>query len=421
MKKTAISAVLAHQWAITEDALDTICAVAERESEYHDNLEALQAKLGRPLGNTMTATVRDGVAILPVEGPMFRRANLMTEFSGATSYDVLARDFAQAEADPSVLAHLLYADSPGGEVNGASEFAQMVANATKPVWAFVSGTNASAAYWITSAADKIIAADTSIHGSIGVQAGMTIKDPKPGEKAYRFVSSNAPNKNASPETEVGALQQQALVDGLEAVMIGSIASNRGTTVENVVESFGKGAVFVASEALKRGMIDGIGTFEGTLQQLKTELNAMDYSQLTVASLTEHRKDLVEAISASAVAGVEKVDVAAVRAEGAAAERARIAGIEALALPGTETLVATLKADAAITVEAAAVQILQAVRTGAVKPTAANPSAAHLAGLEQTEAGLNAPQAGNGSGDGTTDIDAAAKAAVEAARAAGINA
>lgn len=143
--KRAIEAILAANWAIQPEWLETIASIAERESEYHGNIEALQAKLGRPLGNTMTATVRDGVAILPVEGPLFRRANLMTEYSGASSYDTLARDFAQAEADPNVQAHLLQIDSPGGEVNGASEFAAMVAAAKKPVWAYVGGTLASAA------------------------------------------------------------------------------------------------------------------------------------------------------------------------------------------------------------------------------------------------------------------------------------
>lgn len=417
--KRAIEAILAANWAIQPEWLETIASIAERESEYHGNIEALQAKLGRPLGNTMTATVRDGVAILPVEGPLFRRANLMTEYSGASSYDTLARDFAQAEADPNVQAHLLQIDSPGGEVNGASEFAAMVAAAKKPVWAYVGGTLASAAYWIASAADKIVTADTAIVGSIGVQAGYTVKDGRPGEKSYRFVSSQSPMKNADPGTDAGAAQIQANVDALAQVFIDTIAKNRNTTAENVVESFGKGSVFVAADALKRGMTDEIGTFEGTLDAMKQELNAMDYSKLTVAALTENRADLVAEIQSAAVASVEKVDAEAIRAEAAKTERERIAAIEAMEMPGTAELVAQFKADGTKP-DVAAIAIIKAAKAAPAQKPAASSAAAHLAGLQKTEQSMTAPKAGSGDDAEPTDEEAAV-AALALARKAGIDA
>lgn len=413
--KRAIEAVLAASWAIIPEWLETIASIAERESEYSGNLQALEAKLGRPLGNTMTATVRDGVAIIPVEGPMFRRANLFTQFSGATSYDVLARDLAQALADPMVDAVLLNIDSPGGEVTGTSEFAQMIAAADKPVWAYVGGTGASAAYWIASAADRIIAADTAEIGSIGVMAGMTMREPRAGEKSYTFVSSQSPRKNADPGTEAGASDIQARVDSLASVFISAVAKNRGISESVVLESFGAGAVFVAAEAEKRGMIDSIGTFEKTLQSLRQEIDTMDYSAITVASLTENRPELVAEITAAALAGVEKVDLAAVRAEGATAERQRIAEIEALAMPGADALIAQFKADGTAP-EAAAIQILKAAKAG----TIATNGAQHMASLSQTEQGLNPPQTGSGSDQELTAEDAAS-AAIALARKAGVDA
>ena len=63
MKKRALDAVLAAQWVITPEYLNIIAGIADRESEYMGNLEALEAKLGRPLGNTRTMSVRDGIAI----------------------------------------------------------------------------------------------------------------------------------------------------------------------------------------------------------------------------------------------------------------------------------------------------------------------------------------------------------------------
>ena len=74
-------------WAMTPTALETVLEVASRCGE---GPEAVSARLGRPLKNTRAVTVRDGVAVVPVVGPLFRRANLLTQVSGATSVEVLA-------------------------------------------------------------------------------------------------------------------------------------------------------------------------------------------------------------------------------------------------------------------------------------------------------------------------------------------
>lgn len=416
--KKAIDAVLAAPWAITPEYMEVIASIATREHEYAGNLQALEARLGRPLGNTLQATVRDGVAIIPMEGPLFKRAGFFAQMSGATDYATLALDITTALDDPSVQAVLLQIDSPGGEVSGTSELASLIAGAKKPVWAFVEGTMASAAFWLGSAARRIVAADTALIGSVGVMSGYTVKDAKPGEKSYRFVSSQSPNKNAGPDTEAGAAQSQTIVDSLAQVFIETLAQNRNTTPENVAESYGKGAVFVAAEAQKRGMIDSIGTFESTLEALKQELNSMDYSKLTVAALTENRADLVAEITAAAIASVEQPDVAAIQAAAAAAERERIAAIEAMAMPGAEDLVAKFKADGTQPAQAA-IEIIKAAKTAPAKPAQAG-AAAHLQGLKQTEDALQAPAAGTGE-DAKPTEEQAASAAIALARKAGIDA
>lgn len=415
MNNHAIQAVLSKNWAILPDQLEIIASIALREHEYAGNLQALEAKMGRPLGNTMKATVREGVAILPVEGALFAKANLMTDLSGATSYQMLARDLTEALANPSVQGVLLNISSPGGEVEGASEMATMIRDSKKPVWAFVSGTMASAALWLGSAADKIYAADTALIGSIGVMAGYSMKDPKPGEKSYRFISSQSPYKNASPDSEAGASRIQANIDALAQVFINSVATSRNKNAEDAVEWTGQGAVFVAAEAVERGLIDGIATFESALENLKSEVQNMDFSSITAAGLREHRADLVAEIEAAVLAGAEPVDLDAIRAEGATAERERITALEALAMPGTEDLIAQFKADGTKP-EVAAMAILKAARENQGNPGAHQ----HLAGLKKTEAGLTPPKAGDGS-DAEPSLEEAAKAATALARKAGIDA
>ena len=161
-------------WAITETALHTILEIAARENERP---EAVAAKLGRELQNTYQVTEREGVAILPITGPLFRYANLFTKVSGASSYELIARDFTAALENPQIKAIILDIDSPGGEVNGVSELSNMIfeARGKKPVSAYASGDAASGAYWIASAADEIVVSETAALGSIGVVAIYVVK------------------------------------------------------------------------------------------------------------------------------------------------------------------------------------------------------------------------------------------------------
>ncbi len=48
--------------------------------------EALEARPGCPLDAAQRVTVRRGVAVLPVTGPLFRYAGMFTRVSRATSY-----------------------------------------------------------------------------------------------------------------------------------------------------------------------------------------------------------------------------------------------------------------------------------------------------------------------------------------------
>ena len=156
-------------WATTSDTLENIINIAKRQNA---NPEAIAAQLGRKLQNTYAVSVRNNVAVIPIHGPLFRYANLFTVISGATSYELLARDFNEALENQEVKAILFDIDSPGGEVNGCSELADMIyqARGKKPIIAYASGNCCSGAYWIAAACDEIVVTDTALVGSIGVVA-----------------------------------------------------------------------------------------------------------------------------------------------------------------------------------------------------------------------------------------------------------
>lgn len=261
-------------WAITEAGLRQILEVAERA---HPSPEAVAARLGRPLENTRTVDVRDGVAIVPVVGPIFRYANLFTEISGATSIEVLARDFNQALEDPGVRAIALNVNSPGGEADGVNELSRLIYDARnrKPIVAYIGGIGASGAYWLASAADQVIAEESALLGSVGVVATFRDtreRDAKAGVVNYEVVSSQSPLKRPDPATDAGRNQIQTIVDAQAEIMVGAIARNRGISADRVLADFGQGNLLSASQAVAAGMADRLGTCEGLVSALAAQFS-----------------------------------------------------------------------------------------------------------------------------------------------------
>jgi len=258
-------------WAILEENLQEMfgiyqSALERKALDLEFDPEALAAKVGRPLDNSRRVSLRDGVAVIPISGPIFRYANLFTQISGATSIEVLATDFRQALDDRAVKAIVLDVNSPGGEVDGTSEFAQHVFNARgeKPIVAYVGHLGASAAYWIASAADEIVAADTAPLGSIGVVGTVYVHKDK---NRLEFVSSQSPNKRPDPTTESGRSLFQSHVDALADVFIETVARNRNLSADDVISNGGAGGLKVGRHAVTAGLADRVGTLEGVISEL----------------------------------------------------------------------------------------------------------------------------------------------------------
>lgn len=397
---SALDLVAATPWAIEPDMLETIRAIALREGE---GVEALQAREGRPLTNARTVSMRDGVAVVPVTGPIFRYANLFTQISGATSLDLLAKDFAAALDDPAVKAIVLEINSPGGQATGIAEFAAQVRAADKPVVAYVDGMAASAAYWIAAAAPQVVMSKSAMAGNIGAVLGLdTRKDPNTTE----IVSSQSPNKRPDVTTDAGRAQLQAMVDALAQVFIDDVAAYRGMTAEAVIKDFGGGDVFIASRAVATGMADRIGTLDEVIaglagtQGTPAKTPSMKGTAMDVATLkAQHPTIVAELLAALTQAELQAANpalVIAIGAEASAAERNRIFAVEAQSMPGHEALIATLKADGKTTAPEAALQVLAAekavlgVKAGALKgdapkalPNAAAPTQESAAGAESS--------------------------------------
>ena len=374
----ALELALEAPWAITEEALRNILAIASRENP---SPEAIAAKLGRELDNTQRTTVRDGIATIPVTGPLFRKANLLTRVSGATSMEVLAQDITAALEAPEVDALLFDYNSPGGMVDGTSELGDLMfdARGKKPMVAFVSFQGTSGAYWLASAVDEIVVGDTAIVGNLGVR--FTYLDETKalamaGLREIEIISSQTPRKAMDPAKRDGLAQVQEMADHLAEVLLRKVARNRDVPFETVLNEYGQGGVFVGQAAVDAGVAERISTYEtlhaelverakpttlftGASGAINQETSSMNNSEKQVTP--EARALTKEEIKAQ-----YPVFVTAWKADGATTERDRLAGIDALAEPGYEALIKACKEDPNCTPETAAFRMKQAEKTANAK-------------------------------------------------------
>lgn len=276
-------------WAILDDYFEAIEAIVMRAHEnpailkiegdgHIGQFEAMIASMGERVPGTNRATVRDGVGIVPIMGPIFPRANLMTSLSGATALTTALQDLTALENNPNIRSVLLAVNSPGGVTDGVHQFTRRVAAYSKPISAHIEGTGASAAYWIASAAPGGISIEpTSRVGSLGVAMGGSVQESPDsrGRRDVAFVSSNAPNKRPDLTSDEGKAQIVAMLDAIEDVFHSDVAQGRKVSLDKVRADFGRGGTLPVQQAKDVGMVDTIEPdgLDGAIRRLSARAPA----------------------------------------------------------------------------------------------------------------------------------------------------
>jgi len=405
--------ILNAPWAIEPAKLHEIQAIyATHLRGDKIDIAAVEQRLGRPLANEPKRyEILDGVAVLPIEGVLAKRANLFMQISGGCSMQMAERDLRDALADPHVHSIILSIDSPGGTVDGTQTLANAVraGQAIKPIVTLASGTMASAAYWIGSAAQAAYISDATTNvGSIGVvakhvdvsraeeQSGVKTTEIYAG-KFKRIASQHA------PLTEEGRQSIQDAVDYTYSLFVQAVAEQRGVTTEKVLNDMADGRVFIGQQAIDAGLVDGVSTLDALVAQLNQDRTSGQRQTRAGAapiipstSKETHMKITREQLAADAPELLQAI-LDEGKTAGATAERERIQAVEGQLIPGHEALISSLKfdgkstgGDAAMAVNAAERTLRQAQAKAsaseAPKPVATVPAAtvAPPAGSEQQD-------------------------------------
>lgn len=270
-------------WCIERGGFDLVRGVYDAARggslEFRAVVEkALAERDGEPLRNERKLEVRNGVAVVPVNGPLFRHAGLLSNISAASSYDDIRADVTAAAADPSVRATVLKISSPGGDADGVAQAAAVIyaLRGEKPIEAVIEGQGASAAYWLAAACSRITIESTALAGCIGVLSEVVDDsgaEEKAGRKTIQIVSRQTPAKRSRPVDDAYVARREAQATELAGIFIDAVAQYRGIAPERVEAEFGQGDQLIGESARRAGLVDDVGTLEDVIARLSGEAAA----------------------------------------------------------------------------------------------------------------------------------------------------
>jgi protease IV len=209
------------------------------------------------------------IAVVPVEGTISSADSSTGELQPTTTPEGLADALQQAKDDDSVAAVVLEVNSPGGGVTASDEMHQSILDfkeqTGKPVVVSMGDTAASGAYFISTAADRIVANETTLTGSLGVIFTLTdiseLADKYGVEqevvKSGEFKDMGSSFRDLTPE-ERDILQ--SIVDEAYDKFVSVIVQGRGLPEERVRE-IADGRVYSGEQAKELGLVDSFGGLE----------------------------------------------------------------------------------------------------------------------------------------------------------------
>lgn len=205
---------------------------------------------------------------------------------GESSAEMVISAMRGAMEDKGSRALVLVIDSPGGSPVQAGiindEIVRLKALHSKPVYAVVEDTCASAAYYVAAGADRIFVDKASIVGSIGVLMdgfGFTGLMEKIGVER-RLMTAGA-NKGFldpfSPQTESQRAFAQTMLDQIHQQFIGVVRKGRGNRLKETPEMF-SGLFWTGQQAVEMGLADGFGTLDHVAREVVKAEEVVDYTQ-----------------------------------------------------------------------------------------------------------------------------------------------
>lgn len=243
-------------------------------------------------------------------GPRVAVVEMYGTIGSAIKTQQYAPALKELREDGRTRAVVLDIDSPGGSaiVSDYLYLAIKKLAAKKPVVSFIRGLGASGGYYLAVAGRTIVASRMAVVGSIGV---ISIRPETEGllEKIGVRVEvvKTGPLKGMglpfTPITDEERRKEQELNDRILDRFVRVVADGRRTS-EETVRGWATGEVFLAEQALERGMVDELGDLERAVEM------AADMARISEKEkfqrVRPHRPPLVQRLAGQGAGAVGAV-------------------------------------------------------------------------------------------------------------------
>ena len=194
------------------------------------------------------------------------------------------RDLRKLREDETIKAVVLRVNSPGGSAYGSEQIWNEVLKmkAEKPVVVSMGDYAASGGYYISCAADCIVANPTTLTGSIGI-FGMVPNAEKLLEdklgldfdvvKTNKMADMGNLSRAFNPEEKA---VMQSMVNNGYKLFVKRCADGRGMTTE-AIEKIAEGRVWTGKDAKELGLVDELGGLDKALEIAAEKAGVEEYS------------------------------------------------------------------------------------------------------------------------------------------------
>ncbi|MBT9177535.1 MAG: Protease 4 [Firmicutes bacterium] len=223
----------------------------------------------------ITGNIVDGVSAKPPVKPPLPIPFLFSERAGDISVVAQAR---AALRDKRVKGVLLYVDSGGGSATASEAMYQALAKlaAKKPVVALMGSVAASGGYYVTTAAQWVVASSGTITGSIGVLTGKLVDGPLLKRllanriTLYRGDSALLESSD-QPYTPRERQVEWESISSIYELFLRRVAKARHRTPMQI-DAVGGGRVWTGEQALAHGLVDELGGLRQAISKVRELAN-----------------------------------------------------------------------------------------------------------------------------------------------------
>ncbi len=229
---------------------------------------------------TVSGEGRDRILLLDIGGFISGGERRTEPIGGRRESSLVARvreALDKAAEDRRIKGVVLRINSPGGTVTASDmihhEILAFRERRNIPIVASCLDLAASGAYYIAVASDRIIAQPTTIVGSIGVvMLRVNVREllGKIGVEAGT-IQSGPLKSMGSPLRPMTAEEErlfQGLIDSLHERFVQTVAAGRPKLKPEAVRRLADGRIYTATEAVEKGLVDGIGYLDDAVAEAK---------------------------------------------------------------------------------------------------------------------------------------------------------